>query len=89
MLVIHPDECIDCGVCVPECPADAIIADTDARAEGPWLELNRKFAQRWPNITAKGLAFADADQWNGVPDKLGEHFSENPGAKSEDAKVAG
>jgi ferredoxin len=52
MLVIHPDECIDCGVCVPECPVDAIKPDTEPDLE-KWLELNREFAQKWPNITAK------------------------------------
>ena len=52
MLVIHPDECIDCGVCVPECPVDAIKADTEPGLE-KWLELNREYAQKWPNITAK------------------------------------
>ena len=45
MLVIHPDECIDCGVCEPECPADAILPDTEQAAE-PWLELNRDYAER-------------------------------------------
>ena len=52
MLVIHPDECIDCGVCVPECPVDAIKPDTEPGLE-KWLELNREYAQKWPNITAK------------------------------------
>ena len=52
MLVIHPDECIDCGVCVPECPVDAIKPDTEPNLE-KWLELNREYAQKWPNITAK------------------------------------
>src|SRR5271170_6308436 len=52
MLVISPDECIDCGVCEPECPAEAIISDTDKQAE-KWLELNREYAAKWPNITRK------------------------------------
>ena len=43
MLVIHPDECIDCGVCEPECPAEAIIPDTAEGAE-KWVELNAKYA---------------------------------------------
>ena len=45
MLVIHPDECIDCGVCEPECPVDAILPDTETAAER-WLELNRDYSQR-------------------------------------------
>src|SRR3990170_4660829 len=53
MLVIHPDECIDCGVCEPECPADAIKPDTEDGLD-EWLEINKKFAASWPNITAKG-----------------------------------
>lgn len=75
MLVIHPDECIDCGVCVPECPAEAIFPDSDLSAEPRWLELNRKYAGLWPNIVAKGEPPSDADAWNGVPGKFDEHFS--------------
>ena len=69
MLVIHPDECIDCGVCEPECPAEAILPDTDPRA-AQWLPLNAEYAAQWPNITEKGEAPADADDWRGKPDKL-------------------
>ena len=43
MLVIHPDECIDCGVCEPECPVEAIVPDSDDKA-GAWLEQNRTYA---------------------------------------------
>src|SRR3979411_2241218 len=53
MLVIHPDECIDCGVCEPECPADAIKPDTQPGPE-KGLDLNRQYAAAWPNITRKG-----------------------------------
>ena len=52
MLVIHPDECIDCGVCEPECPVEAIKPDTEAGAE-KWLKLNADYAKTWPNITVK------------------------------------
>jgi ferredoxin len=69
MLVIHPDECIDCGVCEPECPAEAIVSDSDERA-GPWVERNRTFATRWPNITRKGESPSDADDWKDKPGKL-------------------
>ena len=77
MLVINPDECIDCGVCEPECPAEAILPDTES---GPqkWLELNATFAPRWPNITGKGVPPADADEHNGEPDKYQKYFSPAP-----------
>ena len=52
MLVIHPDECIDCGVCEPECPAEAILPDSDDKA-AEWLEQNRQYAALWPNTTRK------------------------------------
>jgi len=55
MLVINPEECIDCGVCEPECPIDAIKADTDESVEDKekWLLLNKKFSAIWPNISKK------------------------------------
>ena len=52
MLVINPDECIDCGVCEPECPVDAIVSDTEEGAID-WLELNDKYSREWPNITER------------------------------------
>ncbi len=52
MLVIHPDECIDCGVCEPECPADAIRPDTEPEME-QWVEFNRKYSEAWPVIVTK------------------------------------
>src|SRR5512138_3667768 len=52
MLVIHPDECIDCGVCEPECPPAAIIPGSDGKAE-KWLELKADFAGKWANITLR------------------------------------
>ncbi|MDF1719065.1 MAG: ferredoxin family protein [Minwuia sp.] len=78
MLVIHPDECIDCGVCEPECPIEAILPDTDPEAD-KWLELNREYSEKWPNITRKGDSPADADDWRETPAKFEKHFSENPG----------
>lgn len=77
MLVINPDECIDCGVCEPECPAEAIRPDTEDGLE-QWLELNSKYAESWPNITQKGAQPADADDWKGKPDKMAL-FSPEPG----------
>ncbi|WP_374443978.1 ferredoxin FdxA [Stella sp.] len=80
MLVIHPDECIDCGVCEPECPAEAILPDSDGAAE-KWLQLNRDYSAQWPNITRKGEAPADADSFKGVPEKFARFFSDKPGER--------
>jgi ferredoxin len=77
MLVIHPDECIDCGVCEPECPIEAIVPDSEPKAEA-LLELNREYASVWPNITRKAPPPADADAWKDTPDKYPAHFSPNP-----------
>ncbi len=79
MLVIHPDECIDCGVCEPECPVDAIKPDTEPGLE-KWLELNRKLSESWPNITSKKDALPDADAHKDEPDKFAKYFSAEPGA---------
>jgi ferredoxin len=67
-LVIHPEECIDCGVCEPECPADAIKADTEPGLD-EWLAINARYALAWPNISAKGPVPADAKEWDGKPGK--------------------
>lgn len=69
-LVINPEECIDCGVCEPECPAEAIFPDSDDRS-GDWLEINTELSKSWPNMTRKGTSPADADEWNGKEDKKG------------------
>ncbi len=81
MLVIHPDECIDCGVCEPECPVEAILPDTEDDQE-KWVEINLKFAESWPNITVKGESPSDADNWTDTKDKFEKHFSSNPGQGS-------
>ena len=82
-LVINPDECIDCGVCEPECPAEAIVPDTnmDANLEH-WLEINRKYSLIWPNITQKLDPLPDADEKNpvqGYAEDKTDQFSEAPG----------
>lgn len=76
-LVIHPDECIDCGVCEPECPAEAIKPDSEPGTE-KWLALNAEYAKVWPNVTIKKDAMADAEAWDGKPDKE-KLLSPNPG----------
>jgi ferredoxin len=78
MLVIHPDECIDCGVCEPECPAEAIFPDTQAGLES-WLKLNADYALVWPTITNKREPPADAKEFDGVPGKFEQYLSSNPG----------
>jgi len=79
MLVIKPDECIDCGVCEPECPVDAIQADTVDEAKS-WVEHNTKYGNMWPNITKRRAEDVPQDQekWRGVKDKF-KHFSEKAG----------
>ena len=77
MLVIHPDECIDCGVCEPECPAEAILPDTDEGADA-WLQLNRDYSEKWPNITQKGESPPDAEKYDGIENKFEKYFSPNP-----------
>lgn len=65
-LVINPDECIDCGVCVPECDADAIIQSND---NDFWTQLNADLSKIWPNIVVRKEPLTDADAWNGIPNK--------------------
>ncbi len=77
MLVIHPDECIDCGVCEPECPAEAIKPDTEPDLE-KWLALNAEYARVWPNITIKRDAPPEAKEFDGRAGKLAL-FSKEPG----------
>ena len=78
MLVINPDQCIDCGVCEPECPAGAIVPDSTEGAE-KWLEINKNHSDLWPNITRKKTSPSDADQWVQVDNKYDLYFSKKPG----------
>ncbi len=69
-LAINPDECIDCGACVPECPSEAIFSEDDLPDR--WKEftpLNAELSKKWPNISAKKNPPTDADQWKGVENK--------------------
>jgi|TARA_B100000929_G_scaffold7719_1_gene6445 ferredoxin len=81
MLVIHPDECIDCGVCEPECPVDAIVADTNYQENDKekWLKINEKYSKIWPNIAEKKNPPQDADKFRDEKDKFDKYFSEKPG----------
>ena len=71
MLVIDPDECIDCAVCIPECPVNAIFAEEDLPSDqAQFTALNAELAKGWPLITDKKDPPADADEWKDVKDKL-------------------
>jgi len=73
-LVINPDECIDCSICVPECPVGAIVADTDlAPAQMHFLELNRELSRnrQWTRISHAKAPLPEHETWAGVADKLG------------------
>ena len=78
MLVIHPDECIDCGVCEPECPPEAILPDSEPEAE-KWLELNREMSEIWPNIGQKIDAMPEAEKMQDETGKFDKYFSKAPG----------
>ena len=77
MLVIHPDECTDCGACEPECPAQAI--EEEHANNKQWLELNRKYSLLWPRITQNRGPLPEADAQKGIQGKFERHFSEKPG----------
>ena len=76
MLVINPDECIDCGVCEPECPVDAIISDTEDE-NGKWSEINQKYSEEWPNIIEKKDPPSDSDKYENEKNKFDKYFREN------------
>jgi ferredoxin len=71
MLVINPDECIDCALCEPECPVDAIFAEDEVPEDQvQFIALNAELAKDWPNITEIKPAPADAADWDGVEGKI-------------------
>lgn len=71
MLVIDPDECIDCTLCVPECPINAIYAEDDLPADQEqFLQLNTELTKVWPVLTEMKGAPDDAAEWENKPDKL-------------------
>lgn len=72
-LAIDPDDCIDCAVCVPECPVDAIYAEEDVPTHQlHFIPLNAELAREWRTITKTKKALPDAEAWAGVKNKLGE-----------------
>lgn len=73
-LAIDPDECIDCAVCVPECPVNAIYAEDDVPGDQQnFIAINLELAKQWPSITKSKAPLADADDWKDVKSKL-EHL---------------
>ena len=74
-----PTSASTAGVCEPECPVDAIKPDSESGLE-KWLELNREYAQKWPNITAKKDMPKDAKAHWDETGKFDKYFSPKPGA---------
>ena len=71
-LVIDPDECIDCTLCVPECPVDAIYAEGDVPAAMQhYVALNTELAATWKPIVEKKDALREADKWSRIKEKFG------------------
>ena len=71
MLVIDPEECIDCTLCEPECPVEAICSEDDIpEGQEHFLELNAELSQNWPVITEAGDPPEDAEEWEDVEEKL-------------------
>jgi ferredoxin len=71
MLTIDPDECIDCAVCVPECPVEAIKAEEDVPADQQhFIALNAELALIWPSITRTKPELPEAEEWKDVKEKL-------------------
>ena len=75
MLVINPDECIDCGVCEPECPEDAILPDTDDEG-AKWVEFNGKWSQQWAVLTEKKDPMPDHEKHSGEQGRLEKYFKD-------------
>jgi ferredoxin len=83
MLVINPDECIDCGVCQPECPVDAIVPENaiSTTEKEKWLNINILYSNKWPNKTVFNNSEVpeDAEEYAHVENKYEKYFSPNPG----------
>ena len=70
-LAINPSECIDCALCIPECPVDAIITDDNEDYDVPfWLELNARLSAQWPNITIPKAPLDYDDEWLNKDNKI-------------------
>lgn len=74
-LVINPDECIDCAVCIPECPVNAIVQQDDIKdpiENQYWFDINKRLSNKWPVLTRKKPPLPDAAEYDGVPNKRTE-----------------
>ncbi len=81
MLVISPDECIDCGACEPECPVTAIFEEDDLPEKwNKYIEINERLATEWPVITEQKEPLDTADEYRDVEEKF-EHFNETAGSQ--------
>jgi ferredoxin len=70
-LVIDPDECIDCAVCIPECPVNAIVPEEDVPGnQQQYIQINADLAKNWPSITKRKAALPTADEFKDKTDKL-------------------
>lgn len=67
-LVIDPDECIDCGICIPECPVEAIVDENNVK-DPQWVEINTRLAKTWPTITRRRPALESAEEFKNVKEK--------------------
>jgi ferredoxin len=78
-MVINPDECIDCDLCPVECPAEAIFQEDDVpEDQKEFIELNATLAKVWPNITEVIAAPDDAEEWDGIPNKIEHLITDTP-----------
>ncbi len=77
MLVINPDECIDCGLCEPECPVNAIKPEAESLID--WVEHNKEYSQKWPNISTPKDPLPTAEEASKEEGKFQKYFSPNPG----------
>lgn len=77
MLVINPEECIDCGVCEPECPIEAIKPESEELVA--WLEINKKYSETWPNITTQKSPHPESENYKDKQNKYPKDFSNKPG----------
>ena len=70
-LVINPDECIDCGLCEPECPVDAIFSEDELPPDQiPFIEINERLSQEWSNISEKKDALPEAEKFGEIKEKI-------------------
>jgi len=70
-LVIDPEECIDCAVCVSECPVDAICSEQDIpESQQHFIKINADLSYQWPSITKTAAPLTEAEEWKDVREKL-------------------